>query len=72
MGQIQRKVFGYMKKKTFFDQTSERGANIPKIGFRSKIEPHTVKLSFSGVLKHFRGNRQKKSLLIQKSNYLRN
>ena len=39
--------------------------------FCPKNEPHTDKLRFSVVLKHFRGNSQRTSLLSQKCDNLR-
>ena len=40
----------------FFGQTSEMGQILPKNGSHPQNEPHTAKLSFSGFMKHFRGN----------------
>ena len=47
------------------------GQILTKIFFSPKNEPHTAKLCFSFLLKHFVGNSLKTYLLIQKSDYLR-
>ena len=43
-------------KTIFLGQTCETGQILPKKEFPPQNEPHTAKLSFSGVLKHFGGN----------------
>ena len=57
MGQILKIGFVYMET---------NGTN-KKFDFPPQNEPHTAKLSFSGVLKHFRRNLLKSSHLRQKS-----
>ena len=47
------------------------GEIITKSCFSSQSEPHTAKLCFSVVLKHFCGYSQKSSLFSQKSDYVR-
>ena len=47
------------------------GGYINKNSFSPQSKPHTAKLCFSVVLKHFRGNSQRTSLFRPKSGYLR-
>ena len=47
------------------------GGYINKKCFSPQSKPHTAKLCFSVVLKHFRGNSQRTSLFWPKSDYLR-
>ncbi len=47
------------------------GTNINKNCFSHQSEPHTDKLCFSVVLKHFRGNSERTSLFSPKKDYLR-
>ncbi len=54
---MQRNVF-YLMEKTFFGQTPN-GTNITENSFAPQNEPHTNKLSFSGILNHFHGNKKK-------------
>ena len=68
-GQILRKICICFKN--LFDQTSKMEKIFLKNCFSPQCEPHTDKLCFSVVLKHFRGNSQKKSLFVQKSDFLR-
>ncbi len=65
-GQIQRKIWICLNN-FFFDQTSKRGQIFNTNFFSPQNEPHTVKLCFSVVLKHFWGNSLKSSLFSQKS-----
>ena len=51
MEQIQRKGFDLME--TSFGQTCEIGKILP-MSFAPQNEPYAAKLSFSGILKHFR------------------
>ena len=44
---------------------------LTKTCFSPQIQLHTAKLFFSVLLKNFRGNSQRTSLISQKSNYLR-
>ncbi len=48
-----------------------KGTNVNKKKISPQNEPHTAKLCFSVVLKHFWENSQETSLFIQKSDYLR-
>ena len=68
-GQILRKI--WICFKNLFDQTSKMEKIFLKNCFSPQCEPHTDKLCFSVVLKHFWGNSQKKSLFVQKSDFLR-
>ncbi len=43
------------------------GEILTKTCFSPQSEPHTAKLCFSVVLKHFQGNSQRTSLFSQKS-----
>ena len=63
-GQILKKI--WICFKTLCDQTSKMEKIFKKTCFSPQYEPHTDKLCFSVVLKHFRGNSQKTSLLGQK------
>ena len=62
-GQILRKI--WICFKTLFDQTSKMEKMFKKNVIQLN-EPHTDKLCFSVVLKHFMGNSEKKSLFGQK------
>ena len=66
-GQILRKI--WICFKTLFDQTSKMEKIFKKACFSPQCEPHTDKLCYSVVLKHFRGNSQKTSLFGQKSDF---
>ena len=48
-----------------------KGENINKNCFSPQNEPHTAKICFSVVLKHFRGNSLKTSHFSPESDYLR-
>ena len=50
----------------FFYQTSKKGEILTKTCFSSLYDPHTAKLCFSVVLKHFWRNSQGTSLFSQK------
>ena len=52
---------------TVFDKTSEMGDILIKKSFSPESEPHTAKLRFSVVLKHFRGNSHRTFLFSPKS-----
>ena len=52
--------------KQFFWNNPIKGDNINKNCFSAQNEPHTAKLCFSVVLKHFCGNSLKTSLFSQK------
>ena len=56
---------------TLFVQSSKMGQLLTKNIFSRQNEPHTAKLCFPVVLKHFRANSLKNSLFSQKSDYLR-
>ena len=58
-------------KQLFFNKPVKWGEYLKKTCFCPQCEPHTARLCFSVVLKHFRGNSQKTSLFSQKSGYLR-
>ena len=63
--QIQRKIWICLNNSFWSDQY--KGTNINKNCFSPQSEPHSAKLCFSVVLKHFRGNSQRTSLLSPKS-----
>ena len=60
----------WFDRNNFFLSNQWNGTNITKNCFPPKNEPLTVKLSFSGVMKHFRGNWLKTSLWVKKCDYL--
>ncbi len=68
-GKIVRKI-GFVYRNVF-DQTSKMGEILTKTKFSPQSEPHTAKLCFSVILKHFQGNSQRTSLFSQKRVYLR-
>ncbi len=53
-------------KQMFFYQTSKRGQILKKNCFSPQSGPHTAKLYFSVVFKHFGVNSKRTSLFIQK------
>ena len=55
----------------FLIQPVKWGKILTKTCFSPQSEPHTAKLCFYVVLKHFWGNAQRTSLFIQKSGNLR-
>ena len=57
--------------KQLFLIKSLKGDNINQNCFSPQSEPHTAKLCFSVVLKHFWGNSPRTSLFCPKSDYLR-
>ena len=65
-----RGKFGFVLNNTFCSN-QKNGTNINKNCFSPQNEPHTAKLCFSVVCKHFGGNLLKNSLFSQKSDYLR-
>ena len=68
-GQIWRKIWISCKQPFLYMQLN--GTNINKNCFSPQSEPHTAKLCFPVVLKHFRDNSLKISLFSQKCGYLR-
>ena len=54
--------------KNFFWSNQKKGTNINKNCFSAQSEPHTAKLCFSVVMKHFRGNSEVSSLFSKKMN----
>ena len=68
-GKILRKIWICLNKCFWSNQWN--GGNINKNCFSPQSEPHTAKLYFFFVLKHFWGNSQRTSLFSQKRNYLR-
>ena len=63
-GQILRKIWVCLN--FFFDQISKMREILTKTCFSPQSEPHTAKLYFSVVLKHFLGNSQRTSLFLVK------
>ena len=55
IGKCLGKVFIWWKQ-LFLGQTSEMGQILQEMDLPPQNEPHTAKLSFSGVLKQFLGN----------------
>ena len=67
-GQILRKIWICLNNSFWSNQW--KGTNIKKICFSPHTVPHTAKLCFCVVLMLFRGNSQRTSLYIPKSDYL--
>ena len=68
-GQIQRNFWICLNE--CFEEISKMREILTKTCFSPQSEPHTAKLCFSVVLKHFRGNSQRTALFSSKSDYLR-
>ena len=65
-----REKFGLVVKQPFLFK-AVKWEKYYKNCFSPQYEPHTAKLCFSAVLKHFRANSLKISLFSPKSDYLR-